>query len=235
MDGGKRLGPAKSVLALLRRDQTSAAEVGPLLGAGHVAQHRSDLPQPRELGLDGCDHEVVGNRTRVKVVKNKVAPPFKQCEFDIMYGRGISREGSLLDVGVEFAIIKKSGAWFTYDGEQLGQGRENAKNFLSANPEIMINPPNRNNQNENAFNRGNATSGAPSCNGRIKFANAKNNGVAKNNNITVPCMVNNWLYCSLDRYCNPGRASSPRINMAIRPPTMNHVNDTARYIKPIVL
>ncbi len=82
--------------------------------------------------------EVTGNRTRVKVVKNKVAPPFKQCEFDIMYGRGISREGSLLDVGVELAIIKKSGAWFTYDGEQLGQGRENAKNFLSEHPEIMM-------------------------------------------------------------------------------------------------
>ncbi|MGD9750230.1 MAG: recombinase RecA [Acidimicrobiia bacterium] len=82
--------------------------------------------------------EVTGNRTRVKIVKNKVAPPFKQCEFDIMYGRGISREGSLLDVGVELGIIKKSGAWFTYDGEQLGQGRENAKNFLSDNPEIMM-------------------------------------------------------------------------------------------------
>ncbi len=82
--------------------------------------------------------EVVGNRTRVKVVKNKVAPPFRQCEFDIMYGRGISREGSLLDVGVELAIIKKSGAWFTYEGEQLGQGRENAKNFLAENPEIMM-------------------------------------------------------------------------------------------------
>jgi recombination protein RecA len=82
--------------------------------------------------------EVVGNRTRVKVVKNKVAAPFRQCEFDIMYGRGISREGSLLDVGVELAIVKKSGAWFTYEGEQLGQGRENAKNFLSDNPEIMV-------------------------------------------------------------------------------------------------
>jgi recombination protein RecA len=82
--------------------------------------------------------EVVGNRTRVKVVKNKVAPPFKQCEFDIMYGKGISREGSLLDVGVELGIIKKSGAWFTYEGEQLGQGRENAKNFLGENPEIMM-------------------------------------------------------------------------------------------------
>ncbi len=82
--------------------------------------------------------EVVGSRTRVKVVKNKVAPPFKQAEFDIMYGKGISREGSVLDLGVELAIIKKSGAWFTYEGEQLGQGRENAKNFLHDNPEIMV-------------------------------------------------------------------------------------------------
>jgi recombination protein RecA len=82
--------------------------------------------------------EVVGNRTRVKVVKNKVAPPFRQAEFDIMYGRGISREGSLLDVGVDNGIINKSGAWFTYEGEQLGQGRENAKQFLADNPEIMM-------------------------------------------------------------------------------------------------
>ncbi|HET7653479.1 MAG TPA: recombinase RecA [Acidimicrobiales bacterium] len=82
--------------------------------------------------------EVVGNRTRVKVVKNKVAPPFKQAEFDIMYGRGISREGSLLDVGVELGLIKKSGAWFTYEGEQLGQGRENAKNFLADNLDMMV-------------------------------------------------------------------------------------------------
>jgi recombination protein RecA len=82
--------------------------------------------------------EVVGNRTRVKVVKNKVAAPFRQCEFDIMYGKGISREGSLLDVGVELSIVKKSGAWFTYEGEQLGQGRENAKQFLNENPEVMV-------------------------------------------------------------------------------------------------
>ena len=74
---------------------------------------------------DGTD--VVGSRTRVKVVKNKVAPPFRQCEFDIMYGKGISKEGSLIDVGVEHEIIKKAGAWFTYEGEQLGQGRENAQ------------------------------------------------------------------------------------------------------------
>ena len=82
--------------------------------------------------------EVVGNRTRVKVVKNKVAPPFKQAEFDIMYGRGISREGSVLDIGVDLGFIKKSGAWYTYEGEQLGQGRENAKDFLTENPEIMV-------------------------------------------------------------------------------------------------
>ena len=82
--------------------------------------------------------EIVGNRTRVKVVKNKCSSPFKQAEFDIMYGKGISREGSLIDVGVDVGIVKKSGAWFTYEGEQLGQGRENAKQFLAENPEIMV-------------------------------------------------------------------------------------------------
>jgi recombination protein RecA len=82
--------------------------------------------------------EVIGNRTRVKVVKNKVSSPFRQAEFDIMFGKGISREGSLLDVGVDLGLIKKSGAWYTYDGEQLGQGRENAKAFLVENPEIMV-------------------------------------------------------------------------------------------------
>ena len=82
--------------------------------------------------------EVVGSRTRVKVVKNKVSPPFKQAEFDIMYGKGISREGAVLDMAVEMGIAKKSGAWFTYDGEQLGQGRENAKQFLAENTEVMV-------------------------------------------------------------------------------------------------
>jgi len=82
--------------------------------------------------------EVVGSRTRVKVVKNKVAPPFRQCEFDIMYGRGISREGSLLDVGVDLEIVKKSGAWFTYEGEQLGQGRENARQFLAEHADVSL-------------------------------------------------------------------------------------------------
>ncbi len=85
---------------------------------------------------DGLD--IVGNRTRVKVVKNKVAPPFKQAEFDIMYGQGISREGSVIDLGVDLDIVKKSGAWYTYEGEQLGQGRENAKKFLFDNPEVMM-------------------------------------------------------------------------------------------------
>ena len=81
--------------------------------------------------------EIVGNRTRVKVVKNKCAAPFKQAEFDIMYGQGISREGSVLDVAVELAFVKKAGAWFTYEGEQLGQGRENVKTFLRENPQLM--------------------------------------------------------------------------------------------------
>jgi recombination protein RecA len=83
---------------------------------------------------DGTD--AVGNRTRVKVVKNKMAPPFKQAEFDILYGQGISREGSLLDMGVEQGFVRKSGAWYTYEGDQLGQGKENARNFLADNPDL---------------------------------------------------------------------------------------------------
>jgi recombination protein RecA len=82
--------------------------------------------------------EIVGNRVRAKVVKNKVAPPFRTAEFDILYGKGISREGSLLDVGVDQGFIKKSGAWFTYEGEQIGQGRENARQFLLENPDIAL-------------------------------------------------------------------------------------------------
>jgi recombination protein RecA len=80
--------------------------------------------------------EAVGNRTRVKVVKNKMAPPFKQAEFDILYGVGISREGSLIDFGVEHEIVRKSGSWYTYDGDQLGQGKENSRQFLLDNPAI---------------------------------------------------------------------------------------------------
>ncbi len=83
---------------------------------------------------DGTD--AVGNRVRVKVVKNKVAAPFRQAEFDIIYGEGISREGSLIDVGVEEGIIRKAGAWYTYDGEQLGQGKENARQFLRSNDDV---------------------------------------------------------------------------------------------------
>src|SRR5436309_3037223 len=83
---------------------------------------------------DGTD--AVGNRTRVKVVKNKVSPPFKQAEFDILYGQGISREGSLIDLGVEQGIVRKSGAWYTYDADQLGQGKENARTYLRDNPDL---------------------------------------------------------------------------------------------------
>ncbi|WP_108832723.1 recombinase RecA [Actinomyces sp. Marseille-P3109] len=86
-------------------------------------------------GLKDGDQSV-GNRTRVKVVKNKMAPPFKQAEFDILYGQGISREGSLLDLGVDNGVVRKSGAWFTYGEDQLGQGKENARNFLKDNPQL---------------------------------------------------------------------------------------------------
>ncbi len=83
-------------------------------------------------------NDVVGNRTRIKVVKNKVAPPFKQADVDIMYGEGISKEGSLVDIGTEMDIINKSGAWYSYEGERLGQGRENSKQFLKEHPEIAL-------------------------------------------------------------------------------------------------
>lgn len=99
------------------------------------ASVRLDIRRIQTL-KDGTD--AVGNRTRVKVVKNKMAPPFKQAEFDILYGIGISREGSLIDYGVEQGLIKKSGAWFTYDGDQLGQGMENARRFLLANPDMAL-------------------------------------------------------------------------------------------------
>lgn len=96
------------------------------------ASVRLDIRRVEQI-KDGTD--IIGNRTKVKVVKNKVGPPFKIAEFDIMYGEGISKEGSLLDVAVELGFVKKAGAWFTYEGEQMGQGRENAKNFLKENPE----------------------------------------------------------------------------------------------------
>lgn len=97
------------------------------------ASVRIDIRRTESLKSGG---ENVGNRTRAKIVKNKMAPPFKQAEFDIIFGEGISREGSLLDMGVQSAVIKKSGAWFTYGDEQLGQGREKARQFLVDNPEL---------------------------------------------------------------------------------------------------
>jgi recombination protein RecA len=81
--------------------------------------------------------EVIGNRTRIKVVKNKIAPPFKEAEFDIMFGRGISREGDVLDLAANLDIIVKSGTWYAYEGNKIGQGRENAKQFLAQNPDVM--------------------------------------------------------------------------------------------------
>jgi recombination protein RecA len=90
----------------------------------------------RRIGALKVGTDAVGNQTRVKVVKNKVAPPFKTVEFDVMYGEGISREGSLLDVGIEHDVVQKSGAWFAYGEERLGQGRENAKQFLKDHDEV---------------------------------------------------------------------------------------------------
>ena len=95
---------------------------------------RLDIRKIENIKQDG---EVVGNRARVKVVKNKVAPPFREAEFDIVYGKGISKEGNILDIGVNLDIVDKSGSWFGYNGERIGQGRENVKNYLRENPEIM--------------------------------------------------------------------------------------------------
>jgi recombination protein RecA len=91
----------------------------------------------RRIGSIKDRDEVVGNQTRVKVVKNKVAPPFREVEFDIMYGVGISKTGELIDLGVKAGIVEKSGSWYSYDGERIGQGRENAKQFIEKNPDLM--------------------------------------------------------------------------------------------------
>jgi recombination protein RecA len=90
----------------------------------------------RRIGAIKERDEVVGNQTRVKVVKNKLAPPFKQVEFDIMYGEGVSKIGELIDLGVKAGVVEKSGAWFSYDSQRIGQGRENAKAFLRENPDL---------------------------------------------------------------------------------------------------
>ena len=95
---------------------------------------RLDVRRTESLKQNG---EIIGNRTRIKVVKNKIAPPFKEAEFDIMFGKGISKEGDILDLAVKFDIVDKSGAWYAYNGEKIGQGRENAKKFLSMNPLVM--------------------------------------------------------------------------------------------------
>ena len=98
------------------------------------ASVRMDVRRTETLKASG---EVIGNRTRIKIVKNKVAPPFKEAQFDIMFGRGIAKSGDVLDLAVGCDIVDKSGAWFSYEGEKIGQGRENAKLFLAEHPEVM--------------------------------------------------------------------------------------------------
>ena len=106
---------------------------------GHALKFYSSVRLDiRRIGAIKDRDEIVGNTTRVKVVKNKVAPPFKQVEFDIMYGEGISKTGELLDIGVKAGVVEKSGAWYSYGDERIGQGRENTKNFLRANPQVAL-------------------------------------------------------------------------------------------------
>jgi recombination protein RecA len=98
------------------------------------ASVRMDIRKTENIKQDG---EVMGNRVRVKVIKNKVAPPFREAEFDVIYGQGISKEGNILDMAVNLDIIEKSGSWFSYNGERIGQGRENVKRYLAENPKLL--------------------------------------------------------------------------------------------------
>src|SRR5207237_8447745 len=105
-------------------------------GGNALKSYSSIRLDSRRSGAIKERDEVVGNQTRVKVVKNKLAPPFKQVEFDIMYGEGVSKAGEILDLGVKAGVVEKSGAWFSYDSQRIGQGRENAKAFLNGHPDI---------------------------------------------------------------------------------------------------
>ena len=117
----------------------------------YYASVRMDIRRVENIKRDG---EVVGSRTKVKVVKNKVAPPFREAEFDIVYGKGISKEGNILDIAVSLDIIEKSGSWFSYNGDRIGQGRENVKKYLAENPEIMKDVENKVRENfEQAFEK----------------------------------------------------------------------------------
>jgi len=146
------IGPLSTVTGALSTSKTTAIfinqlreKVGVFFGSPETttggkalkfyASIRLDVRRIETL-KDGQD--AVGNRTRVKVVKNKMAAPFKQAEFDILYGHGISREGGLIDMGVEHGFVRKSGAWYTYEGDQLGQGKENARAFLRDNPDLAV-------------------------------------------------------------------------------------------------
>jgi len=107
----------------------------------------------RRIGSIKKGEEVVGNETRVKVVKNKVSPPFKQAEFDIMYGAGISREGEIIDLGVQAGVVDKSGAWYSYSGTRIGQGKDNVREYLKEHPELAVEIENKVRENQGIVSR----------------------------------------------------------------------------------